>query len=69
MSSLSQFAAPVGTTTIYQRVAVPGTSSGTAGDREGMVAFDDTFYYYCTANYTIGSIPIWERIASDATEW
>jgi|APSaa5957512493_1039668.scaffolds.fasta_scaffold25786_2 hypothetical protein len=37
------------------------TSKGTAGDVAGMLAFDATFIYTCTADYTTGTIDIWQR--------
>lgn len=47
--------------TAYQKVAVPTHSTGIAGDTAGMVAFDSTYFYYCTANYvshTIASLTV-----------
>ena len=56
-------------TTAYVVVSAPATSSGKTGDRSGMVAYSNAFFYYCTANYTTGGIQIWQRIAKDATAW
>lgn len=43
----------------YQLVAVPTHSTGTTGNKAGMLAFDSNYIYYCTADfggtvYTIG---------------
>lgn len=53
-SSMSQFS------------AAPTTSVGAAGDKKGMIAFDSSYLYICTANYT-GSANIWKR--SSITSW
>lgn len=47
----------------------PEHSYGTAGDIAGMVAFDNAYIYYCTANYVNNSTNIWKRVALDATPW
>jgi hypothetical protein len=47
----------------------PEHSYGSAGDAAGMVAFDSTYIYYCTANYVNNSTNIWKRVALDATPW
>tara|TARA_R110000744_G_scaffold5826_2_gene20601 strand:+ start:655 stop:945 length:291 start_codon:yes stop_codon:yes gene_type:complete len=47
----------------------PPTCYGTIGDKEGTVFFTTAFFYFCFADYTIGGIQIWERIATDATAW
>lgn len=46
----------------------PPTSAGSAGDVEGDVAVDASYFYYCTAAYD-GSTDIWVRVALDATPW
>ncbi len=48
---------------------VPGTSKGSAGDLAGTVAFDDTYIYYCTTDYTNGVADIWKRTAHGAGTW
>jgi hypothetical protein len=47
---------------LYSRAqeTVPSTSLGTVGDRAGMYAYDDTYFYYCYSNYD-GSSNIWNR--------
>ena len=47
----------------------PSTSNGTSGDILGMIAFDSTYIYYCTANYTDGVADIWKRIAWSGDTW
>jgi hypothetical protein len=55
--------------TAYQKVAVPAHSYGAAGDKAGMIAFDSTYIYYCTANYVNTSTNIWKRTAHGAGTW
>jgi hypothetical protein len=43
--------------------AAPANNYGVAGDKAGMVAFDNNYVYYCTGNYVDNSTPIWKRIA------
>ena len=40
----------------------PSTSVGNSGDRQGDVAFDDDYMYYCTSDYD-GSTAVWKRTA------
>jgi hypothetical protein len=56
-------------TTAYQKVAVPAHSYGAAGDQAGMLAFDSTYIYYCTANYVNDTTDIWKRTAHGAGTW
>jgi hypothetical protein len=49
--------------------SVPAHSYGVAGDVVGMIAFDSTYFYYCTADYVNTSTDIWKRVALDATAW
>jgi hypothetical protein len=49
--------------------SVPAHSYGAAGDKAGMIAFDSTYIYYCTADYVNTSTDIWKRVALDATAW
>jgi hypothetical protein len=48
--------------------AVPATSIGLAGDTAGMLAFNASYAYYCTANYD-GVTNIWRRTAHDVATW
>jgi len=52
---------------LYSRLqTTPPTSSlGTTGDTAGMTAYDDTYFYYCFADYD-GSTDIWNRIAGSS---
>ena len=54
-------------TLIIQRAA-PASSIGSAGDIAGMVAADNTYFFYCTATYD-GTTNIWKRIAWSADTW
>ena len=56
-------------TTAYQKVAVPVHSYGVAGDKTGMLAFDATYIYYCTADYVNDTTDIWKRTAHGAGTW
>jgi collagen type VII alpha len=47
-------------------VAAPPTSKGRIGDRTGNFAFDSSYFYYCTGNYT-GSTDIWVKVAWSVT--
>ena len=40
----------------------PAASIGAVGDTAGMIAWDASYVYVCTANYD-GSTPIWNRAA------
>ena len=46
----------------------PVSSIGLSGDIAGMISFDNTHMYYCTATYDSTS-DIWKRVALDATPW
>ena len=48
---------------------VPATSKGVSGDKLGMLAFDSSYIYYCTANYTDGTVDIWNRTAQTVGTW
>jgi hypothetical protein len=48
--------------TAYQVTTAPTSSIGHAGDRQGTVAYDSSYFYYCTANYD-GTTAIWVRAA------
>lgn len=48
--------------------SVPTTSIGANGDVAGMIAFDNTYFYYCTANYD-GTANIWKRLTHAADTW
>lgn len=50
------------------RGSAPGTSIGTEGDEAGMIAFDNNYFYYCTANWN-GEANIWKRVQFSASTW
>ena len=55
--------------TTFPNGTVPAHSYGAAGDKEGMVVFDDTYIYYCTADYVNNSTDIWKRTTHGAGTW
>jgi hypothetical protein len=55
-------------TTAYQKVAVPTASTGKAGDKAGMVAYNSSYTYYCTGTYD-GTTNIWKRVAWSVDTW
>jgi hypothetical protein len=52
---------------VFPTTTAPANNYGVVGDVAGMVAFDNNYVYYCTANYVDNSTPIWKRIA--LTTW
>ena len=40
----------------------PSTSVGASGDKQGMIAYNSSYIYVCTANYD-GSTAIWKRVS------
>ena len=44
----------------------PASSMGAVGDKQGWIAFSNTYMYYCKADYN-GFTPIWTRVAWDGT--
>jgi hypothetical protein len=49
-------------------VDAPTSSSGSEGDKQGMVAFDDAYFYYCVSDFDTSSI-IWKRVAWSNDTW
>ena len=48
----------------------PTTARGAMGDEAGMIAFDQSFIFYCKTDYTNGSTPIWVKQAWGVTsDW
>lgn len=47
---------------------VPVSSKGVAGDRQGLVAFDSNYFYYCTGSYD-GTADVWKRVSWDQSSW
>jgi hypothetical protein len=53
----------------YVEIAeIPASSIGQVDDIEGLIAVDENYFYYCTADYD-GSTDIWKRIAWSADTW
>ena len=48
---------------------IPEHSYGKAGDTAGMVIIDDTYIYYCTADYVNNATNIWKRTPHAAGTW
>lgn len=55
---------------LYDRVQTtpPATPAGSVGDTAGMIAYDDTYFYVCLADYDTSS-EIWKRVAFDTAPW
>lgn len=56
----------------YVRVnlaGTPATSKGAVGDKAGLIVADATYVYYCTADYTTGTVDIWKRVALAGDTW
>lgn len=49
-------------------VGEPNTSIGSSTDKLGDIAFDNSYLYYCTANYD-GNTNIWKRVAWSNDTW
>ena len=47
----------------------PASSSGSAGDKAGSIAFTAAFLYYCVSDFVAPGTQVWQRIAKDATAW
>ena len=54
---------------VFPIVTAPARSYGVAGDVAGMIAFDSTYIYYCTANYVNNTTNIWKRTAHGTGTW
>lgn len=50
-------------------VDVPASSTGSAGDLGGDLAFDNSYIYYCVENHTNGVGHIWRRVAWLGDTW
>jgi len=49
--------------------SVPATAKGQAGDIAGMIAFDGSYIYRCSTNYTNGVADIWGRTSVTYAAW
>ena len=54
---------------IISGVSPPATSFGISAHKAGMVAFADSWFYYCKEDWTDGSLRIWRRVAWSTTSW
>lgn len=50
-------------------VEVPTSSIGQLGDTAGMIAINNSYIFYCTADYTDGNSDIWARVALTLESW
>ena len=53
---------------LYSRVqdTPPSDPTGSTGDSAGMIAYDNTYFYVCVADFD-DTTEIWRRIAFDTT--
>jgi hypothetical protein len=53
---------------LYSRVqdTPPSNPTGTIGDSAGMIAYDNTYFYVCVADFD-DTTEIWRRVAFDPT--
>ncbi len=58
-----------GIVTIPHGSTNPSTARGAAGDKAGMLLVSGAYLYYCYANYTDGTTPIWQKVSMDNTDW
>jgi hypothetical protein len=47
---------------VAMKQATPSSSTGAPGNKAGMIAWDNSYIYVCTADYN-GSSNIWKRVA------
>jgi len=59
----------IGDVETITKVSPPTHSYGQAGDTAGMISWDATYFYFCTANYVNTSTNIWKRTAHGAGTW
>jgi hypothetical protein len=58
-----------GRTTLPIHASSPGTARGNPGDKAGMFYITGAYIFYCYADYTDGSVPIWQKASMDNTDW
>jgi hypothetical protein len=58
-----------GRTTIPHGINGPSTARGSAGDTAGTILVSGAYLFYCYADYTDGSTPIWQKVSMDNTDW
>lgn len=59
----------VGGILVSNRVSVPSSSKGIAGDKVGYWAANSQYFYYCISSFTNGVSDIWKRIQWSADTW
>lgn len=47
---------------IVMKHGVPSANTGSSGDTDGMITWDENYIYVCTADYD-GTSAIWKRVA------
>jgi hypothetical protein len=47
----------------------PSTARGEPGDKAGMILVAGAYLFYCYADYTDGTVPIWQKTSMDNTDW
>jgi len=55
--------------TTFPSPSAPVHSYGIVGDKAGMISFDASYIYYCTADYVDDVTDIWKRIAWPGDTW
>ena len=55
--------------TTFPSPSAPVHSYGVDGDKAGMISFDASYIYYCTADYVDDVTDIWKRIAWPGDTW
>lgn len=54
--------------TVSVQTTAPFSSRGSVSDKQGDIAVDNTYFYYCQADYD-GVTNIWRRVAWTGTTW
>jgi hypothetical protein len=57
------------TSGVSSKLIAPTHSYGEFGDKAGMIAWDGTYLYYCTADYVDDLTDVWIRVAATDTSW
>ena len=57
------------TSGVSTKPVAPAHSYGEFGDKAGMIAWDGTYLYYCTADYVDDLTDVWIRVAATDTSW
>jgi hypothetical protein len=57
------------TSGVSSKAVAPSHSYGEFGDKAGMIAWDGTYLYYCTADYVDDLTDVWIRVEATDTSW